>query len=169
MKFGVMNLFPAEGDGDDAQVLRDTIEEIQIADELGFDSCWLAEHHFSRYGILGNPLMLGTAIAERTRNITIGTAVVVVPLHDPLRIAEDAALLDILSGGRLVLGSERSAGVTGQVFGFSKGLLSVYEGWNVGPTAELPRLWHAEEIDGAVRKLLAQSVQNPRLPQLDGA
>ncbi|MEV4376305.1 LLM class flavin-dependent oxidoreductase [Streptosporangium sp. NPDC049644] len=107
MKFGVMNLFPAEGDGDDAQVLRDTIEEIQIADELGFDSCWLAEHHFSRYGILGNPLMLGTAIAERTRNITIGTAVVVVPLHDPLRIAEDAALLDILSGGRLVLGIGR--------------------------------------------------------------
>ncbi|MER5628262.1 SDR family oxidoreductase [Streptosporangium sp. NPDC002544] len=67
------------------------------------------------------------------------------------------------------LGSERSAGVTGQVFGSSGGLLSVYEGWNVGPTAELPRLWRAEEIDGAVRKLLAQSVQNPRLPQLDGA
>lgn len=106
MKFGVMNLFPAEGD-DDAQVLRDTLEEIELADRLGFDSCWLAEHHFSRYGLLGNPLMLGAAIAERTRTITIGTAVVVVPLHDPLRVAEDAALLDILSGGRLVLGIGR--------------------------------------------------------------
>lgn len=106
MKFGVMNLFPAEG-GDDADVLRDTLQEIQLADELGFDSCWLAEHHFSRYGILGNPLMLGTALAERTKNITIGTAVVVLPLHDPLRVAEDAALLDILSNGRLVLGVGR--------------------------------------------------------------
>lgn len=106
MKFGVMNLFPAEG-ADDAQVLRDTLEEIGIADQLGFDSCWLAEHHFSRYGILGNPLMLGAAIAQRTRTITIGTAVVVVPLHDPIRIAEDAALLDILSEGRLVLGIGR--------------------------------------------------------------
>ncbi|MGI5242229.1 LLM class flavin-dependent oxidoreductase [Dactylosporangium sp. CA-139066] len=106
MKFGVMNLFPAEG-GDDADVLRDTLQEIQLADELGFDSCWLAEHHFSRYGILGNPLMLGTALAERTKNITIGTAVLVLPLHDPLRVAEDAALLDILSGGRLVLGVGR--------------------------------------------------------------
>lgn len=106
MKFGIMNLFPAEGD-DDAQVLRDTLEEIEIADQLGFDSCWLAEHHFSRYGILGNPLLLGAAIAERTQRITIGTAVVVVPLHDPLRVAEDAALLDILSGGRLVLGIGR--------------------------------------------------------------
>ena len=86
MKFGVMNLFPAEG-ADDAQVLHDTLEEIEIADQLGFDSCWLAEHHFSRYGILGNPLMLGAAIAQRTRTITIGTAVVVVPLHDPIRIA----------------------------------------------------------------------------------
>src|SRR5690242_10029917 len=100
MKFGVMNLFPAEG-GDDADVLRDTLQEIQLADELGFDSCWLAEHHFSRYGILGNPLVLGTALAERTKRITIGTAVVVLPLHDPLRVAEDAALLDILSNGRL--------------------------------------------------------------------
>lgn len=106
MKFGIMNLFPA-AQGGDHQILRETLEEIQIADDLGFDSCWLAEHHFSRYGILGNPLMLGTAIAERTRSITIGTAVVVLPLHDPIRVAEDAAMLDVLSGGRLVLGVGR--------------------------------------------------------------
>jgi alkanesulfonate monooxygenase SsuD/methylene tetrahydromethanopterin reductase-like flavin-dependent oxidoreductase (luciferase family) len=118
MKFGVMNLFPAEG-ADDAQVLHETLEEIEIADQLGFDSCWVAEHHFSRYGILGNPLMLGAAIAQRTRRITIGTAVVVVPLHDPIRIAEDAALLDILSGGRLVLGIGRGY-QPGEFNGFHK-------------------------------------------------
>ena len=105
MKFGIMNLFPA--DGEDKQVLLDTIEEIEIADQLGFDSCWLAEHHFSRYGILGNPFVVGAAIAQRTKRIKIGTAVVVVPLHDPLRVAEDAATLDILSNGRLILGVGR--------------------------------------------------------------
>lgn len=106
MKFGIMNLFPAEG-ASDHQVLRDTLEEIELADELGFDSAWLAEHHFSRYGILGNPLMLGAALAERTTRITIGTAVVVLPFHDPIRLAEDAATVDILSNGRLQLGVGR--------------------------------------------------------------
>ena len=106
MKFGVMNLFPAEGK-DDHQVLRDTLEEIQIADELGFDSAWLAEHHFSRYGILGNPLMMGAAIAQSTSNILVGTAVVVLPFHDPIRLAEDAVALDVISNGRLRLGIGR--------------------------------------------------------------
>ncbi len=103
MRFGVMNLFPAEG-GDGAKILRETIEEIQFADELGFDSCWLAEHHFSQYGVLGNPLLVASAIAQRTQRIKIGTAVCVVPFHHPLRLAEDAATLDVLSDGRLILG-----------------------------------------------------------------
>lgn len=105
MKFGVMHLFPA--DGVERRVLLDTVDDIAYADELGFDSAWLAEHHFSRYGILGNPLMLGTMLAERTRRITLGTAVLVLPFHDPVRLAEDAALLDHLSGGRLRLGIGR--------------------------------------------------------------
>ena len=106
MKFGVQNLFPAEGE-DDHRVLEEALEDIKIADELGFDSVWLTEHHFSRYGILGNPLVLGAAIAQMTTKITIGTAVVVVPFHNPLRLAEDAATLDIISGGRLELGVGR--------------------------------------------------------------
>jgi len=101
-----MNLFPAEGVSDH-RVLRDTLEEIRFADELGFDSAWLAEHHFSRYGILGNPLLLGAAIAEVTERIRIGTAVMVVPFYDPIRLAEDAATLDVISGGRLDLGIGR--------------------------------------------------------------
>jgi alkanesulfonate monooxygenase SsuD/methylene tetrahydromethanopterin reductase-like flavin-dependent oxidoreductase (luciferase family) len=106
MKFGVQNLFPAESDGDH-RVMLDTLEEIRLADELGYDSAWLTEHHFSRYGILGSPLLLGAAIAETTTRIRIGTAVVVLPFHNPLRLAEDAATLDILSGGRLELGVGR--------------------------------------------------------------
>jgi len=102
-----MNLFPVADGASDHQVLRDTLEEVQLADELGFDSIWLAEHHFSKYGILGNPLNFAMAVAERTKRITIGTAVLVIPLHDPLRLAEDIAALDVLSGGRVSIGVGR--------------------------------------------------------------
>ncbi|ACY98255.1 MULTISPECIES: LLM class flavin-dependent oxidoreductase [Thermomonospora] len=107
MKFGIMNLFPVAEGTSDHEVLRETLEEIELADQLGFDSVWLAEHHFSKYGILGNPLNLAMAIAERTKRITIGTAVVVLPLHHPLRLAEDIAALDVLSGGRVAIGVGR--------------------------------------------------------------
>lgn len=106
MKFGIMNLFPAEGIPDH-QVLKNTLEEIQLADQLGFDSAWLAEHHFSRYGILGNPLLLGASIAATTKNISVGTAVLVLPFYDPIRLAEDIATLDVLSEGRLKIGIGR--------------------------------------------------------------
>ncbi|WP_238010523.1 LLM class flavin-dependent oxidoreductase [Dactylosporangium sp. AC04546] len=107
MKFGIMNLFPVSEGTSDHQVLRDTLDEIEMADELGFDSVWLAEHHFSKYGILGSPVHFGMAVAERTSRITIGTAVLVLPLHDPLRLAEDIAALDVLSGGRVSIGVGR--------------------------------------------------------------
>ncbi|MDI5941550.1 LLM class flavin-dependent oxidoreductase [Micromonospora sp. DH15] len=102
-----MNLFPVSDGTSDHQVLRETLDEIQLADELGFDSIWLAEHHFSKYGILGSPVNFGMAVAERTRRITIGTAVLVLPLHHPLRLAEDIAALDVLSGGRVRIGVGR--------------------------------------------------------------
>jgi alkanesulfonate monooxygenase SsuD/methylene tetrahydromethanopterin reductase-like flavin-dependent oxidoreductase (luciferase family) len=102
-----MNLFPVSDGASDHQVLRETLEEIGLADELGFDSVWLAEHHFSKYGILGSPVNFAMAIAERTTSITIGTAVLVLPLHDPLRLAEDIAALDVLSGGRVTIGVGR--------------------------------------------------------------
>ena len=107
MKFGIMNLFPSAGEQEDHQVLHDTLEEIQIADQLGFDSVWLAEHHFSRYGILGNPLQFGAAIAASTRKIMVGTAVMVVPFHDPIRLAEEGAALDVISKGRFQMGVGR--------------------------------------------------------------
>lgn len=107
MKFGIMNLFPSAGEQEDHQVLHDTLEEVQIADRLGFDSVWLAEHHFSRYGILGNPLQFGAAIAAGTQRIVIGTAVMVVPFHDPIRLAEEGAALDVISRGRFQMGLGR--------------------------------------------------------------
>ena len=106
LRFGIMNLFPAEGVSDH-QVFYDTLDEIGLADELGFDSVWLAEHHFSRYGLLGNPLNFGMAVASRTKRITIGTAVLVLPFYDPIRLAEDIAAIDVLSKGRVQIGVGR--------------------------------------------------------------
>lgn len=107
MKFGVMNLFPLAAAESERKVIEEALEEAVVADELGYDSFWLAEHHFSEYGILGNPLVFAAAIAQRTRRIRIGTAVMVIPFYNPLRLAEDAALVDILSNGRLMLGCGR--------------------------------------------------------------
>ncbi len=79
--------------------------EILRADELGFDYAWLAEHHFSsEYGIMPDVFVYAGYIAALTKRIKIGTAVVTLPLANPLRVAENAAFIDILSGGRFVLG-----------------------------------------------------------------
>src|ERR1700759_2020709 len=79
--------------------------EILRADELGFDYAWLAEHHFSsEYGIMPDVFVYAGYLAGLTKRIKIGTAVVTLPLANPLRVAENAAFLDILSKGRFVLG-----------------------------------------------------------------
>ena len=79
--------------------------EILRADELGFDYAWLAEHHFSNeYGIMPDVFVYAGYLAALTKRIKIGTAVVTLPLANPLRVAENTAFVDILSGGRFVLG-----------------------------------------------------------------
>ncbi|WP_374203697.1 LLM class flavin-dependent oxidoreductase [Pseudonocardia sp. ICBG601] len=92
--------------GDDpSRAYRETIRLAERAEELGYDSFWLAQHHDGHLGgRLPSPLVLLAAVAERTRLIRLGTAVVALPLEDPRRLAEDAAVLDALSGGRLELG-----------------------------------------------------------------
>ncbi|WP_250287445.1 LLM class flavin-dependent oxidoreductase [Frankia sp. CiP1_Cm_nod2] len=88
-----------------AELLRRLVELFVAAEELGFDGGWIAQHHFSpQYGRLPSPLVLLAAAAQATRRIELGTAVVVLPLENPVRVAEDAAVVDALSGGRLQLG-----------------------------------------------------------------
>jgi alkanesulfonate monooxygenase SsuD/methylene tetrahydromethanopterin reductase-like flavin-dependent oxidoreductase (luciferase family) len=89
---------------EEAMALADT------AEPLGFDSLWSLEHHFTGYSMIPNPVQFLTYYAARTRKIRLGTAVIVLPWHDPVRIAEEIALLDVMAGGRTIFGFGRGAG-----------------------------------------------------------
>ncbi len=87
-----------------AHVHEAAIEQAEEADRLGFTSLWLAEHHFSNLGTAANPAVLLAAISQRTDRLRLGPAAAVLPLRNPIHVAEDYALVDALSGGRLNLG-----------------------------------------------------------------
>lgn len=80
------------------------LDQIAHCETLGFDSVWLTEHHFCDDGYTPSPLVIAAAIGARTKRMRIGTNLMILPLHDPKRIAEDAATLSLLTGGRFDLG-----------------------------------------------------------------
>jgi alkanesulfonate monooxygenase SsuD/methylene tetrahydromethanopterin reductase-like flavin-dependent oxidoreductase (luciferase family) len=87
-----------------AALYADYLEQARLADEAGFDGVWLGEHHFTDDGFAPSLMTLAAAIAVTTRHVQIGTNVLLLPQHHPVRLAEDAAVVDILSNGRLILG-----------------------------------------------------------------
>ena len=110
MKFGyyLLNTYVPELDGDGAHLYGRWLEQIDAAEELDFDSLWVTEHHFRLFGgMMPNPQLLLVAAAQRTRRLRLGSAVSLVPMHDPVKIAEDFAMLDLLSNGRLNFGAGR--------------------------------------------------------------
>ena len=104
MKFGIFTIVPWHESKGQQQSLDEALEQIELADQLGIDEVWLGEHRFSRHGLLSGIWSFAGLVAGRTKQIRIGTAVVVLPLHNPIMVAEEAAMIDVISGGRLNLG-----------------------------------------------------------------
>jgi probable F420-dependent oxidoreductase len=95
---------PAGSERTFAQEYRETIELVRLAESVGFDSAWVSEHHGASDGYLPSLLVMLAAFAEATSTIRLGTGVILTPFHDPIRLAEDAAVVDQLSDGRLTIG-----------------------------------------------------------------
>jgi alkanesulfonate monooxygenase SsuD/methylene tetrahydromethanopterin reductase-like flavin-dependent oxidoreductase (luciferase family) len=104
----VLSTYHPSIDGDGPQLYAKWLDQVSLAEELGFDCAWFTEHHFGRFGgMLPSPQLLMAALSQRTHRIHLGTAVVLLPFHHPLQVAEETATLDILSGGRLEVGVGR--------------------------------------------------------------
>jgi alkanesulfonate monooxygenase SsuD/methylene tetrahydromethanopterin reductase-like flavin-dependent oxidoreductase (luciferase family) len=91
----------------DLQLYEEAMALADMAEPLGFDSLWSLEHHFTGYSMIPNPVQFLTYFAARTRTIRLGTAVIVLPWHDPVRVAEQVSVLDHYSNGRVILGLGR--------------------------------------------------------------
>ena len=120
MELGIYHEFPMLPGRSQAECFAAGFDIVDAAEEYGLDVMWLAELHFDKpRGLAASPLVLGAAIAARTERIKIGTSVQVLPLANPLRIAEESATLDHISKGRLIFGVGRS------------GVVKTYEALNI--------------------------------------
>ena len=109
MEFGIFHEFPSLPGRTDADAFAEAFEIVDCAERWGLDAIWLAELHFDpERSVLSSPMCIASAVATRTKRIKIGIAVQVLPLCNPLRIAEEAATVDQISQGRLVFGVGRS-------------------------------------------------------------
>src|SRR3954469_5166373 len=135
MKLGVLQFFswperrvPLE------TVFARALERIEIMDRTGYDAVWLAEHHFSSFSVCPSVHLMGTVAASRTKRLRIGTGVSLAPFYHPLRLAEEVALLDQVSGGRVNWGAGR---------GFAR---VEFENFGVPPDESTSRFREAVEI-----------------------
>jgi len=135
MDFGIFTMFSAREGSSQAQVFQEWFDLMQVAEEVGLDTLWLGESHFRpNRGVLSSPLVVASSVATRTRRIGVGLAVQVLPLANPLRVAEEAAIVDHISGGRLIFGVGRSS------------FIDSYEGYGVSYEESRPLFFESLEV-----------------------
>src|SRR4030067_295496 len=107
MKFGI-GLFSLQTHPENPvsypELYRNTLEQVKLAEEVNFDSAWIAEHHFLEDGFCPSPIVTASAMATVTKRIKIRTCTLLLPLYNPVQVAEDAAIVDNISNGRFILG-----------------------------------------------------------------
>jgi alkanesulfonate monooxygenase SsuD/methylene tetrahydromethanopterin reductase-like flavin-dependent oxidoreductase (luciferase family) len=104
MEIGIFQLLPRGNAVTDREVVAQALWEVDFAERNGFESVWITEHHFSGFGSIGVPSVYAAGLAQRTRRLRIGYGVAVIPLHHPLRLAEEISWVDHLSQGRVMVG-----------------------------------------------------------------
>ena len=171
MRFGSF-VFSISADQDnDQQVIEQTLREIELAEEVGFDAVWLTEHHFDGAVAYADPVVFGAAVAARTKRVLIGFAVVEMALHHPVRLAVQTSLLDNLSNGRLIMGTGRGSAYNEyEYIGFG---ITLEEGREMLDEAEelLVKAWTEDDVvhkgrywDLSFPGLRPRPVQKPHPP-----
>ena len=107
MKFGLFHSVQLPDPSQQERYYREALEQVLHAERLGYSSVWFTEHHFTRHGIVSDTFSVLAYLAGITSSIRLGTAVTVLPFHNPVRLAEQTATVDVLSNGRLELGVGR--------------------------------------------------------------
>ena len=169
MRFGFFDQLPCASGFSERQRYRDIMAQIELGDEIGFDTVWLGEIHFSRaFSVLADPLMVLAAAAQRTTRIRLGTAVTLLPLHNPIKIAEEAAIADILSDGRLEFGVGRGVAYQYPGYGilleesrerFEEALDFILRAWASEPFSFEGKYFRASDLS-----VVPQPVQMPHPP-----
>ena len=170
MQFGVFYQIPCAERQTPADRYADVIAQVQLADRLGYHTAWLAELHFARrFSVMPAPLLMASALSQTTRRIRLGAAVSLLPLHHPLRIAEEIATLDVLSGGRAVFGIGRGSNpnhyrgygipIEERSDRFTEGLDLALHAWQDEPLNYAGQFYHAENV-----RLEPKPVQRPHPP-----
>ncbi len=173
MRFGTFSYNQRRPWASEKQAFEELLDQIELTEKLNFNDAWFAEHHHSDYGMLASPNLMIAALARRTERLRFGNLVNVLPLYDPMRLAEECAMLDILTGGRLNIGLGRGVPKddmkhrldreTAQAR-FEEGIEILLRAWTGETFSYTGKAWGYEEIS-----CRPQPLQKPHPPIYYGA
>src|SRR6266571_5356203 len=173
MRFGTFSYNQARPWVPERQAFEELLEQIQLTERLGFDDAWFAEHHHSDYGMLASPNLIIASLACRTQRLRMGNLVNVLPLYDPMRLAEECGMLDILTNGRLNVGLGRGVPRDDLKHGldrdtaqarFEEGIEILLRAWSENTFTYSGKAWNYVDISCRPRPL-----QKPHPPIYYGA